>query len=38
MNIRKILTFIVLLAFISILWYGVKKGEFAETIFNGNLL
>jgi hypothetical protein len=38
MNLRKIVTFVVLLTFIAILWYGVSKGEFAETIFNGNLL
>ncbi len=38
MSIRKLLTFIVFFAFIAILWYGVSKGEFAESVFNGNLL
>jgi hypothetical protein len=38
MNLRKILVFIILLLFVSILWHGIKKEEFAETKFNGNLL
>ncbi len=38
MNIRKILTFVVLLAFIAALSFGIYKNEVEETKFNGNLL
>jgi len=38
MNTRKIVTFIVFIVFVAVLWYGIAKDEFAETIFNGNLL
>lgn len=38
MNTRKIISFVVLLLFLSVLWYGIAKDEFDETIFNGNLL
>jgi len=38
MNTRKVLAFLAIILFLTILIYGVSKGEFAETIFNGNLL
>jgi hypothetical protein len=38
MSIRKILIFVVLAVFVTVLWHGITKGEFEETRFNGNLL